>query len=471
MRYSTDIQRKQKTSKEGWPAKAGVEPRSMQGVPSISAASKKGRNNGNECAGNLLEKILDRNNLNNAFKRVKSNRGSHGVDGMKVDELLPFLKQNGEAIRQEILEGRYTPQPVRRVEIDKPDGGKRQLGIPTALDRMIQQAITQVLSPIFDPEFSESSFGFRPGRSAKQAVEAARRHIEDGYKWVVDTDLAKYFDTVNQDKLMNLVARKVKDKRVLKLIRLYLKSGVMLNGVVSYSEEGVPQGGPLSPLLSNIMLDELDKELERRGHKFCRYADDANIYVRSKRAGERLMKSITQFLEVRLKLKVNEKKSAVDRPWKRKFLGFSFYNRKGGIGIRVHEKSIMKFKDKVREVLSRSNGKSTEQKVKSLTSKIVGWVNYFSPADMKKVAATLDEWIRRRLRMCIWKQWRKVQTRFKNLIKLGLNKGLAIQFANTRKGYWRISSSPILNRTLTNQYLVNIGLTSLSQRYSVVRSS
>lgn len=248
MRHSTGMQGRQKTSNEGWLAKVGVELRGMQEAPSISAASKKGRNDGSECAGNLLEKILDSANLNSAFKRVKSNRGSHGVDGMKVDELLPFLKQNGEAIRQAILEGSYTPQPVRRVEINKPDGGKRQLGIPTVLDRMIQQAITQVLSPIFDPEFSKSSYGFRPGRDAKQAVEAARRYIEGGYKWVVDIDLAKYFDTVNQDKLMSLVARKVKDKRVLKLIRLYLQSGVMLNGVVVYTEEGVPQGGPLSPL-------------------------------------------------------------------------------------------------------------------------------------------------------------------------------------------------------------------------------
>lgn len=471
MRHSTGMQRRQKTSNEGWPAKAGVEPRSMQGAPSISAASKKVRNDGSDYAGNLLEKILDRDNLNNAFKRVKSNRDSHGVDGMKVDELLLFLKQNGEAIRQAILEGSYTPQPVRRVEINKPDGGKRQLGIPTVLDRMIQQAITQVLTPIFDPEFSESSYGFRSGRDAKQAVEAARRYIEGGYKWAVDIDLAKYFDTVNQDKLMSLVAREVKDKRVLKLIRLYLKSGVMLNGVVIYNEEGVPQDGPLSPLLSNIMLDELDKELERRGHKFCRYADDANIYVRSKRAGERVMKSITEFLETKLKLKINEEKSAVDRPWKRKFLGFSFYFRKGGVGIRIHTKSIARFKDKVRQILSRSNGKSMEQRIKVLTSKIVGWANYFSLADMKSVVANLDEWIRRRLRMCIWKQWRKVKTRFKNLSKLGLDKGQALQFANTRKGYWRISNSPILNVTLTNQYLVKMGFVSLSQRYSLIRSS
>lgn len=275
MRYSTDTQRKQKTSNGGWTAKDRVEPEGMQGVLSVSAASKNGRNGGNEYFGKLLEEILDRNNLNQAYKRVKANGGSHGVDGMKVDELLPYLKQHGAAIRQALLEGDYVPAPVRRKEIPKPGGGVRLLGIPTVLDRMIQQAITQVLTPIFDPGFSENSYGFRPGRSAKEAVTKAREYIEGGYKWVVDIDLARYFDTVNHDKLMSLVARKVKDKRVLKLIRSYLVSGVMINGVVVEADEGFAQGGPLSPLLSNIMLDELDKELEKRGHKFCRYADDS----------------------------------------------------------------------------------------------------------------------------------------------------------------------------------------------------
>ena len=318
MRYSTDTQRKQKTSQEGWPAKKRVEPQGMQGVQSVSAASKDGRNDGNEYASKLLERIVDRQNLNLAYKQVKANRGSHGVDGMKVDELLPYLKQHGESIREAILAGSYAPAPVRRKEIAKPDGGVRLLGIPTVLDRMIQQAIAQVLTPIFDPEFSEHSYGFRPGRSAKQAVAKAREYIEGGNRWVVDIDLAQYFDTVNHDKLLSLVARKVKDKRVLKLIRLYLESGVMINGIVVDTDEGCPQGGPLSPLLSNIMLDELDKELERRGHKFCRFADDNNIYVKSKRAGDRVMKSVTAYLVDILKLKVNAEKSAVDRPWKRK---------------------------------------------------------------------------------------------------------------------------------------------------------
>ena len=466
MRYSKDTLRKQKTSDEGYQAKNRVEPEGMQGAQSVSAASDNGRNGGSEYSSNLLEQIVDRHNLNQAYRRVKANGGSHGVDGMKVDELLPYLKQHGAAIRQAILEGSYAPAPVRRKEIPKPDGGVRQLGIPTVLDRMIQQAIAQVLTPIFDPEFSEHSYGFRPGRNAKEAVIKARQYIQDGYNWVVDIDLARYFDTVNHDKLMNLVARKVADKRVLRLIRAYLKSGVMLNGVVVDTEEGCPQGGPLSPLLSNIMLDELDRELEERGHKFCRYADDSNIYVRSERAGQRVMQSITAYLEGTLKLKVNQEKSAVDRPWKRKFLGFSFYCIKEKIGIRVHAKPVAKFKDRVRQILSRSNGKSMGQRLELLKQIIIGWVNYFGLADMKGLARNLDKWIRRRIRMCIWKQWRKIQTRQDNLVKLGLHKNKAWEFANTRKGYWRISNSPILNVTLNNEHLGKLGFLSLTQRYS-----
>lgn len=443
----------------------------MQEAPSVPTACPNERSDAGGHTSNLLERILEPNNLNRAYKRVKANKGAPGVDGMTVEELLPFLKTHGESIKQAVLNGSYKPAPVRRVTIKKPGGGTRDLGIPTVLDRTLQQAIVEKLSPIFDGGFSQGSYGFRPKRDAKQAIKAAQTHIENGYTWVIDIDLARYFDTVNHDKLMALVARKVRDKRVLKLIRAYLNSGVMLSGVVIEAEEGVPQGGPLSPLLSNVMLDELDKELERRGHKFCRYADDCNIYVKSKRAAERVMESITKFLEGTLKLRVNREKSAIDRPWKRKFLGFSFYRSKDGVGIRVHAKSIARFKGEVREILSRNSGKSTQQKLAALTRKIVGWVNYFAAADMKNNAAALDKWIRRRLRMCIWKGWRKISTRFNNLIHLGLDRCQAWTYANTRKGYWRVAGSPILKRTLTNDYLVKLGFVSVSQRYSLVRSS
>lgn len=453
---------------EGCPREIRVEPRSNAGAPSISSMPEKGRNGDNEYASGLLERILHRDNMNLAYKRVKANKGSYGVDGMTVDELLQFLKQNGNQIRQSILEGNYKPQPVRRVEIPKPDGGKRLLGIPTVVDRVIQQAIAQVLSPIFEVQFSTNSYGFRPGRDAKQAIKKCKEYIEAGYTWTVDIDLAKYFDTVNHDKLMRLLSDSIEDGRVLSLIRKYLQSGVMINGVVQDTEEGCPQGGPLSPLLSNIMLNELDIELTKRGLKFCRYADDCNIYVKSQKAAERVMASITRFLEQKLKLRVNKEKSSVDRPWRLKFLGFSFYYKKGGIGVRVHPKPVNKFKQKLKEITGRSNAMSMEQRIEKLKQCIVGWVNYFGMADMKKLALTLDEWLRRRIRMCYWKQWKKIKSKHDNLVKLGVDSRKAWEYANTRKSYWRTANSPILASTFTKEYLRKHGFITISERYSLV---
>ena len=453
--------------KEGCLQEVRVEPEDRVGARSISSTSEKGRNGVNEYASGLLEKILHRDNMNQAYKRVKENKGSHGVDGMSVNELLPFLKQNGSQLRQSILEGIYNPQPVRRVEIPKPTGGKRLLGIPTVVDRVIQQAIAQILSPIYERQFSEHSYGFRPGKSAKQAVLKCKGYIEAGYTWTVDIDLAKYFDTVTHAKLMRLLSATIQDGRVLSLIGKYLKSGVMINDVVEETEQGCPQGGPLSPLLSNIMLNELDIELSTRGLKFCRFADDANIYVKSEKAAERVMRSITRFLEQELKLKVSQEKSAVGRPWKLKFLGFSFYVQKGGMGIRVHSSSLKKFKEKLKEITGRSNAMSMEQKAERLRQCIVGWVNYFGMADMKAMAKALDEWLRRRIRMCFWKQWKKVHTKHDNLVKLGIGKQKAWEYANTRKSYWHTANSPILTRTLTNEHLRKIGFITVAQRYSL----
>ncbi len=449
-----------------YPPEAGVELRGNVGEQSFDPASTEGKDGNKVNTSNLLEKVLDRENLNHGYKRVKKNGGSHGVDGMKVDELLPYLKQHGESLKQSLLAGNYRPQPVRRVEIPKPDGGIRLLGIPTVVDRMIQQAIAQVLSPIFEKEFSKHSYGFRPGCNAHQAIEQAQHYINEGYKVVVDLDLEKFFDRVNHDKLMYLLAKRITDKRLLKLIRAYLESGVMLSGLVSPSQEGTPQGGPLSPLLSNVMLHELDIELERRGHRFCRYADDCNIYVKSKKAGNRVMDSIGQFIEKRLKLKVNREKSSVDYPTKRKLLGFSFYYHKGMARIRVHAKPLSRLKAKLKELTGRSIGISMEARVVKLNQSIQGWVNYYKLADMGKHCQTTDEWLRRRLRMCYWKQWKKIGTKHDNLVRLGVPNFKAWEFANTRKGYWHIANSPILNCTLTMSYFRNLGLSGLSEVYS-----
>lgn len=469
MKNSREMRKLQKTLyKEDWSWQVEVELQETMGVHSISTAFKSGKDDGKLYTNKLLEEMLDSENLRLAFKRVKSNKGSHGVDGMKVDELPQYLKRNIVTLKKSLLEGTYRPQPVRRVEIPKPDGGIRLLGIPTVVDRMVQQAVAQVLTPIFEKTFSDNSYGFRPGRDAKQAIVKAKEYMDEGYKWVVDIDLAKYFDTVNHDKLIALVAREIKDKRVLKLIRLFLQSGILINGVVIETEEGCPQGGPLSPLLSNIMLTELDRELERRGHKFCRYADDNNIYVKSKRAGDRVMQSITAFIENKLKLKVNKDKSAVDRPWKRKFLGFTFYQWYGKVGIRVHEKSVKKFKAKIKAITARSSALNMKQRMIKLRQCIIGWLNYFGIANISNLTKELDEWTRRRLRMCFWKQWKRIKAKHDNLRKLGIKDDKAWEYANTRKSYWRIANSPILSTTLTNSYLENIGYTSIFKRYKQI---
>lgn len=415
----------------------------------------------------LLEDVLERNNMLEAMYRVIRNKGSYGIDGMKTDELREHVKKTWATVKTKLLEGKYNPSPVRRVEIPKPDGGVRLLGIPTVQDRMIQQAIAQVLSKLYEPTFSESSFGFRPNRGAKNAIKQSETYINQGYKWVIDMDLEKFFDKVNHNILMGKLEKKIKDKRLLKLIRKYLESGVLINGIKVSSEEGTPQGGPLSPLLANIMLDDVDKELEKRGHKFCRYADDCNIYVKSKRAGLRVMDSITRIIENELKLKVNKDKSAVDIVSKRKFLGFSFYFVKGVAKIRIHEKSIKRFKEKVKSITNRNRGISMDLRLLKLNDSIKGWINYFGIANAKRKLLELDKWIRRRLRACIWKQWKKIRTRYRNLVKLGIDNWKAWEYANTRKGHWKISGSPILSKSLHNKYLESIGFVSLTQTYQM----
>ena len=463
MKVSQNNQRLQKTKYLGSNAQDRVELEHKQRVHREFSATLKGETD--EFEYGSLERILSRENLLLAMKRVISNKGSHGVDGMTVYELKQFLQMNWIRIREDIFNNEYKPMPVRRVEILKPSGGTRLLGIPTVLDRFIQQAIAQELNLIYDENFSENSFGFRPRRAAKDAIKKAESYINEGYRWVVDIDLEKFFDKVNHDILMYKLSKDIKDKRVLKLIRKYLQSGIMINGIVVSNEEGTPQGGPLSPLLSNIMLDELDKELEKRGHRFCRYADDCNIYVKSKRAGERVMKNITSFIEGKLKLKVNINKSAVERPWKRKFLGFTLGIMFGKAYSSISKQSLKKHKDKLREILSRSNPMTLEQRIIKLNQVNIGWINYYGIAKCKGIAVQLDKWIKLRLRMYIWKQWKKVKTRYKNLKKLGLNHYQAIKFANTRKGYWRVANSAILKTTLTNQFFNDLGLKSLTRQY------
>ena len=412
----------------------------------------------------MVEEIVERENLKEALRRVKANKGSAGVDGMTVNQLGDYLKQHWPAIREQLLSGAYRPKPVKRVEIPKPDGGVRKLGIPTVLDRFIQQAVMQVLQQRWDPEFSDHSYGFRPGRSAHQAVAQAQQHIAAGYSWVVDLDLEKFFDRVNHDKLMAQIAKRVEDKRLLKLIRAFLNAGVMENGLLSPSVEGTPQGGPLSPLLSNIVLDELDRELERRGHRHVRYADDCNIYVRSERAGHRVMKSVTRFITQRLKLKVNEAKSAVARPQERKFLGFTFTN---GPEIRraIAPKALTRFKDRIREITRQAKGVSIETTVKRLATYMVGWRGYFGFCETPEVLIGLVRWVRLRLRCALWRQWKTPRRRRAALLQLGVRPQLAANTAGSGRGPWYLARAKALSVGASNAYFRSLGLPSLFESY------
>lgn len=413
----------------------------------------------------LLERILSPANLNAAYKRVVRNKGAGGVDEMEVESLKDYLIEQKEALIASILAGKYRPNPVRRVLIPKEDGKQRQLGIPTVVDRVIQQAITQVLSPIYEKQFSAHSYGFRPKRSAHQALQQCQRYITEGYKNVVDLDLEKFFDTVNQSKLVEVLSKTIKDGRVISLIHRYLQAGVITANKFETTTTGVPQGGPLSPLLSNIMLNELDRELESRGHRFVRYADDLVIFCKSQRGAARTMESATRYIEQRLYLKVNREKSTVACITKVKFLGYSFYRSNGEGRLRIHARSVEKMRNKIRELTSRSNGWGNARRKELLRQYITGWINYFKYADMKKLMVDTDEWYRRRLRMVLWKQWKRIGTKSKNLMKLGINRSKAWEHANSRLGYWHLANSWILSVSVTNERLRQAGYLFLTDCY------
>jgi RNA-directed DNA polymerase len=409
----------------------------------------------------LMEEVCERENLEAAWHQVRSNQGSPGVDGRSIDETRDYLREHWPTIREQLLNGTYQPRPVRRVEIAKPDGGVRKLGIPTVVDRLIQQAILQVLQSRWDPTFSEHSYGFRPGRSAHQAVAQAQRYVAEGYEWVVDIDLEKFFDRVNHDILMDRVARRISDKRLLRLIRAYLNAGVMEDGLVSPTDEGVPQGGPLSPILSNLVLDEFDRELTRRGHRFCRYADDCNIYVSSRRAGERVMASACRFLTTRLRLKVNESKSAVARSGERKFLGFTISNDPEPLR-QIAPKALEKFKTRIRELTRRTLGVSLPQLIAPLARYLIGWRGYFAFCQTPIVVRNLDAWIRRRLRMYIWRQWKNGPTRYAQLRRLGVSHFHAAVAAGVGSAYWRMARHVAVQQALSNAFFDSLGLPRLA---------
>ena len=421
----------------------------------------------------LLERILDKDNLNRAFKRVKANKGAPGIDGMTVEEALPWLKEHRGELLQSIREGSYMPNPVRRKEIPKPDGGVRKLGIPTVVDRVIQQAIAQKLQNIWEPLFSDSSYGYRPKRSAGQAIQNVKEYAEEGYRYAVSVDLSKYFDTLNHELLMNLLHKQIQDMRVLSLIKKYLKSGVMENGVVCKTEEGSPQGGPLSPLLANIYLNEFDWEMNNRGVKLVRYADDIVVFAKSKRAAERQLESCRKYLEGRLRLKMNTEKSKVTSVFAQKdfkFLGFCLGKNGNGVYIRAHRKSLNKAKEKLKLLTKRNRGRNVRSVMQEVKVFIRGWIGYFRAADMKRTMMSWDEWLRRRFRMYIWKQWKKPKTKVTNLRKLGIPADKAYQWGNSRLGYWRIAGSPVLKCSITNERLAAAGYFSIQSCYESLHS-
>jgi group II intron reverse transcriptase/maturase len=448
-----------------------VEPEEPQEVPSteVRKTANGDSANGGNPERNLLEAILDVNNMFDAQERVTANRGSAGIDGMTVGELNGYLIKNYRELCESIRGGWYKPKAVKRVEIPKADGGNRLLGVPTVIARMVQHGMVQVLQPIFEQTFSDSSYGFRPKRNAHQAIRKAKQYYEEGYTSVVDIDLEKYFDTVNHDLLIKMVRETVKDEAVTGLVRKFLKSGVMVDGLVSQTEQGTPQGGNLSPLLSNIYLTKFDRMLEERGHKFVRYADDCNIYVKSPRAAERVMEGCIKFLEGKLKLKVNRKKSATGSPKKLKFLGFSLYQWETRTGIRIHEKTVERLKARLKALTSRKRGGRIEQILAEIRRLMNGWLGYYRIADMKKYLEGISEWLRRRIRQLYWKRWKRNRTRYENLIQLGVPPYKAWQYANTRKGHWCIAGSWIMTTTMNNRYFETLGFPNILKRYEELR--
>lgn len=455
--------------RKGYLQRDSVEHEEYAGAQSIDARESRERDG----AIDLLERILGRDNLNKAYKQVKSNHGAPGIDGMTVEAALPWLRENREELLQRIRDGSYKPSPVRRKEIPKPDGsGVRKLGIPTVVDRVIQQATAQQLQPLFEPLFWDGSYGYRPGRSAQQAIRRVKAYAEQGYEHAVEIDLSKYFDTLNHELLMNLLRKQIPDKRVTDLIKKYLKSGVMENGVRRETEEGSPQGGPLSPLLANIYLNEFDQEMRNRGVIVIRYADDIVVLARSKRAATRLLETCRRYLENKLRLKLNTQKSKVVSVVALKhfkFLGFALGKNGSGVYIRSHPQTLAKAKKKLKELTSRSQGRNARQVMEKVKIYIRGWIGHFYVADMKRILQNWNEWLRRRMRMYIWKQWKKPRTKVQNLRKLGVPEWQAYQWGNTRRGYWRIAGSPILQRSITNERLVQAGYYDFLAQYERLR--